>query len=131
MQKRAVSYFRPDGSFRATMILFVPDGDEKLHEDGISIIRADGTVFRQVNPYTTKERYTKESLVEVEGELSGHWTLTDGKPELLPEPDRPGFMPNAAEIEMEAMRAKLTAADLDAARARLVAARATTEQQQR
>ena len=111
-----LSYFRPDGTYRGTMFLFVPGGDEKLHDDGISIVRADGTLFRQKNPYIG------ENLVEVEGEFSGDWKYSNGRVESLPENQKPKREPSEEAVLREAIRAKLTTEEIDAARARLKSA---------
>lgn len=111
MRRTELSYFRPDGSYRGTMIVFVPEQEagETLHEDGISIVRADGTLFRQENPYVTKARYTRENLTEVEGELSGAWRLRSGKPERIPDEERPPPAKTEIEHRIDALTAKVTA----------------------
>lgn len=111
MLRTAISYFRPDGKYRGTMIVFVPDAaaGETLHPDGISVVRADGSAFRQENPYESKDRYTKEGLTAVPGEYSGVHRLREGVVEAVPENEKPVPAKSPVEQKIEALEAKVAA----------------------
>ncbi len=80
------SYFNGAGKYRGTLNLFEPEGDEKLHEDGVSIVRPVGGVFRQSN--RPEKKWGHEGLTRVDGAYSGNHRLVNGKIEDIPKAER-------------------------------------------
>ncbi len=83
------TYFNTTGRYRGTLNLFEPEASEgeTLHEDGISIVRADKTVFLQRNHPEAK--WGDEGLTRVEGAFSALHELVNGRVGLLPVPPPP------------------------------------------
>jgi hypothetical protein len=108
MIRTVKSYFNPDGTLKGEMVIFVPEGEEKLHADGVSIIRKDGSVFRQENPYVTKPKYTNLGLIEVDGEYGGEYRLRNGRVEKIPENEKPA-RPKTAEQRIAELEDRIAA----------------------
>tara|TARA_R110000822_G_scaffold128336_1_gene264135 strand:- start:88 stop:423 length:336 start_codon:yes stop_codon:yes gene_type:complete len=104
------TYFNALGRYRGNMNLFVPEGDEVLHTDGISIVKGNGEVYLQKNHPEAK--WGSEGLTRVDGVYNGEYELFEGAPRLLPA-ITPTASPNSIEDLWAILKAKSVVSDTD------------------